>query len=339
MDKLVLFTESDLKALTQYRALETKFGENVITLSSSSNIYEQLKTLDVEYVLIGLPEDVGIFANMGVSGTSGAWHCTIKNLLNIQKNQFTNPNKLLILGHLNFDKELEKLQGLDQSSPKHISKAQKMVKKIDKAVTQLIFEITKAGKTPIIIGGGHNNAYGNIKGTALALNKPINAINLDAHSNFRQDKGRHSGNGFTFAYTEGFLKDYFIFGMHEDYTSENTFKTLNKLKHIQYNTYEDIEIKQNTSFKKELLFALNHIEARPFGIEIDVDAIQNVGSSAMTPSGFSVKKARQFVHFFGKHPQVKYLHISEAIPLSENDNQIAKLICYLITDFMRANSK
>ena len=33
------------------------------------------------------------------------------------------------------------------------------------------------GKIPIIIGGGHNNAYGNITGLALGKGKMVNAIN------------------------------------------------------------------------------------------------------------------------------------------------------------------
>ena len=36
----------------------------------------------------------------------------------------------------------------------------------------LVNQIVRAGKIPVIIGGGHNNAYGNIKGSALALGKP-----------------------------------------------------------------------------------------------------------------------------------------------------------------------
>jgi formiminoglutamase len=72
-------------------------------------------------------------------------------------------------------------------------------------------------KNPII--GGHNNSYGNIKGTALAKGKPVNAINFDAHSDFRILEGRHSGNGFSYAYEEGFLKK-FYFGLHENYTSK-----------------------------------------------------------------------------------------------------------------------
>jgi formiminoglutamase len=38
----------------------------------------------------------------------------------------------------------------------------------------------------------------------------VNAINFDAHSDFRILEGRHSGNGFSYAYEEGFLKKYFI---------------------------------------------------------------------------------------------------------------------------------
>ena len=66
-----------------------------------------------------------------------------------------------------------------------------------------LVEIVPSGKIPIIIGGGHNNAYGNIKGLALAKGKPVNAINFDAHSDFRIMEGRHSGNGFSYAFEEG----------------------------------------------------------------------------------------------------------------------------------------
>lgn len=74
-----------------------------------------------------------------------------------------------------------------------------------------------------------------------------------------------------------------------------------------------------------------------FGIEIDCDAIVNITSSAQTPSGFSVKKTRQFVHYFGRHKNAAYLHICEAIPTKKNAAQIGKLISYLITDFIKAN--
>ena len=337
MDKLVLFKNSSRNKLLNKRLGESKFGEHTKILTSISNIYEQLKNLDVMYVIIGLPEDVGVLANHGKVGTSKAWDATLKTLLNIQSNQYTQADKVLILGHLDFSSEILEASELDLSKKKDISRAREIVSTIDNHVTYIINQIILAGKKPIIIGGGHNNAYGNIKGASLALNKPINVINFDAHSDFRPEEGRHSGNGFSYTYAEGFLKNYFIFGLHENYTSDKLFKTLNKLKSIKYNTFDSLEIRKELKFKKELERALNYISDTPFGIEIDCDAIENIPSSAMTPSGFSVNKTRQFLNFFAKQDNACYLHICEAAPDKKTHTQVGKLITYLIADFIKAH--
>lgn len=335
MDKLVLFNKTSLNKLLNKRAGESKFGEHIKILTSISNIYEQLKNLDVTHIIIGLPEDVGVFANYGKSGTSRLWNATIKVLLNIQSNTFNNANSVLILGHLDFSDELQKVSKLSQTKKSDIKKARKIVEQIDNYVAHIIQLIISSGKKAIVIGGGHNNAYGNIKGASLALNKPINAVNFDAHSDLRAEEGRHSGNGFSYAYTEGFLKNYFIFGLHENYTSDAILKTLDESKTIKYNTFEDIEIRNKLDFNDEMNRALNHVSKKAFGVEIDCDAIENIPSSAMTPSGFSVNKTRQFVNFFGNHKNATYLHICEAAPKKKTANQIGKLITYLITDFIK----
>lgn len=337
MDKLVLFNNSELKKTLNKRTGESKFGEHVAMLDSISNIYEQLENLDVTHVIIGLPEDVGIFANHGKSGAYNTWNTAIKFLLNIQNNEFNDATKILLLGYLDFSSEMKKVSALNQSKKKDVLKARKLVSKMDSHVTYLIQQIVSAGKKPIIIGGGHNNAYGNIKGCSLAHGFPINVINFDAHSDFRPEEGRHSGNGFSYAFAEGFLNNYFIFGMHENYTSDKLLKSLKKLKSVDYNTFESLEIRNELKFKKELNRASNHVSDKPFGIEIDCDAIENINSSAMTPSGFSVNKARSFVYFFGKHENANYLHICEAIVTPDNESQIGKLISYLITDFIKAS--
>lgn len=338
MDKLVLFKTDDLEALIKPRANESKFGEHIQLLSNATNIYESLINLDVDYVIFGIPEDIGVFANFGRRGTSRTWKTVLSTLLNIQDNMFTNANRVLVLGHLDFSKDMKKVDLYDPSDKKHIEKARKMTQKIDRHVTDMIYQIVRAGKIPIVIGGGHNNAYGNIKGTALALKKPINAINFDAHSDFRREEGRHSGNGFSYAYSEGFLSNYFIFGLHENYTSDHIFKMLKRFKALKYNTFEALAIRKERKFKDELERASRHVAHSPFGIEIDCDAINFIPSSAMTPSAFSIKKARSFVHYFGQHKNAAYLHICEAAPTPDTDWAVGKLIAYLITDFMRANT-
>lgn len=338
MDKLVLFNTSIRNKLLNKRLGESKFGKHVKMLPRVTNIYEQLLTLDVDFVIIGLPEDVGVFANHGQVGTSNTWESTLKVLLNIQSNPFTKADRVLILGHLDFSSELEILHKLNASKKKDILKSRKLVEKIDQYVSHLVYQIVLAGKKPIIIGGGHNNSYGNIKGSSLALGHPINVINLDAHSDFRAEEGRHSGNGFSYASADGFLNNYFIFGLHENYTSDRILKILAASKTIKYNTFEALEVRNELKFRKELKRAAQFICEAPFGLEIDCDAIENIASSAMTPSGFSVTKTRQFVHKFGMQENAIYLHLCEADASKKKGSQVGKLLTYLITDFIKAPS-
>ncbi len=337
MDKLVLFNNTTRNKLLNKRSGESKFGQHVQILTSISNIYEQLENLDVTHVILGLPEDVGIFANHGKQGASKAWNNTLKVLLNIQSNQYTKANKVLILGHLDFKEELLKVSKLNPSRKKDVLKARKIVSEIDTYVTHIVHQIVSTGKKPIIIGGGHNNAYGNIKGTALALGKPVNVINLDAHSDFRDEEGRHSGNGFSYAYSEGFLNRYVVFGLHENYTSDKVFNILDKSKNTTYYTFEALEIRKELKFKKALQNISEFICEDNFGIEIDCDAIENIPSSAMTPSGFNVNKSRQFLSFFAKNSNATYLHICEAAPTKKSAITVGKLISYLITDFIKSS--
>ncbi|MDG1728708.1 MAG: formimidoylglutamase [Algibacter sp.] len=339
MDKLVLFNNTTCNKLLNKRSGESKFGQYVQILTGISNIYEQLENLDVTHVILGLPEDVGVFANHGKTGTSKAWEATLKVLLNIQSNNFTRASKVLILGHFDFTEEQLAVSKLNASRKKDVLKARKIVTKIDEYVTHIIHQIVMTGKKPILIGGGHNNAYGNIKGASLAVGTPINVINFDVNSGLRDDEGRHSRNGFSYALAEGFLGNYFVFGLHENDTSDKIFKALDKSKFIEYNTFDALEIRKDLKFKKELERAITHVSDSNFGIEIDCNAIENIPSSAMTPSGFSVNKTRQFINFFAKHKNTTYLHICEAAPTKKTANQVGKLITYLITDFIKAHDE
>ncbi|PWH82458.1 arginase [Algibacter marinivivus] len=337
MDKLVLFNNTIRNKLLNKRSGESKFGQHVQILTGISNIYEQLENLDVTHVILGLPEDVGVFANHGRTGTAKAWDATLKVLLNIQSNVFTKASNVLILGQLDFTEEMQAVLKLSPSKKKDILKARKLVTEIDDYTTHIIHQIILAGKKPIIIGGGHNNAYGNIKGASLALGKPINVVNFDAHSDFRSEEGRHSGNGFSYASAEGLLANYFIFGLHENYTSNKIFKVLDNSNTISYNTFDALEIRKELKFKKELKRTSEHICNNSFGIEIDCDAIESIPSSAMTPSGFSVNKTRQFLSYFAKQKNAIYLHICEAAPTKKTTTQVGKLITYLITDFIKSS--
>src|SRR5690606_2564127 len=113
-----------------------------------------------------------------------------------------------------FTKLMERTAGLDAEE------LRSHVGYIDETVYPLINKIAAAGKIPIVVGGGHNNCFPIIKGISLVTDKPINSINLDAHSDFRQMEGRHSGNGFRYAHREGYLEKYAAIGLHENYNAQ-----------------------------------------------------------------------------------------------------------------------
>jgi formiminoglutamase len=340
MENIIRFTQADLTKYTSQRSGEIRFGERIVTITNDATVFEDIAASEADFVLFGIPEDIGIRANYGRPGAALAWESAIKSIVNLQHNKFCKGGRLLILGQLDVAQAQQQAEQLDPTTKDARKQLSALVEKIDKDVSHIICQIVKAGKTPIIIGGGHNNAYGNIKGTALAKGKPINVINFDAHTDFMMLDGRHCGNGFSYAFEEGFLKNYFIFGLHENYASKGVMENIKKYtERIKFNTYEQIAIRREKSFSEEKEKALEFIREEFFGLEIDLDAILNVAASDMTPSGFSVEKTRQFVHYFGKNHNAAYLHICEGAPNfgTENNPQLTgKLIACLVTDFIKA---
>ncbi len=343
MENLLVFTSYELAKITNHRSGELKFGEKMLLVPPDANPVAFLQQCPANYVIFGIPEDIGVLANYGRPGAASAWESAMKSIANIQHNKFCKGNQILVLGQLDVAKDMQEASHLDFNNIEQRSQLSQLVSKIDKEVAHIICTIIKAGKTPIIIGGGHNNAYGNIKGAALAKGNPINAINFDAHSDFRILEGRHSGNGFSYAFNEGFLNRYFIFGLHENYTSKNVLDTIKDMKdQILFNTYDSIKIRKEKKFDEQLKKALTFIQDDFYGIEIDLDALPNIASSAMTPTGFSIEEVRQFVSFFGKNKNAAYLHICEGAPdlgEAKNNHLIGKLIGHLVTDFIKANAQ
>jgi formiminoglutamase len=324
-----ILTSKKAKKLSQKREGEIKFFEDVPFGDSKKSIENQLEKSSAKFILFGISEDIGVRANYGRPGTKNAWNTVLKTLLNIQSNRFTKPSSILVLGHFNFD-EIDLKSSNNQELKKNVNI-------IDAEVSNLVYLIKKSGKTPIAVGGGHNNAYGLIKGCALALKSKVNAINFDAHSDFRALEGRHSGNGFSYAMDEGFLKKYFIFGLYEIYTSESVYNNIENNKNIDYISFESIEVKKEISFEKALEKGQQFVSKQSFGIEVDCDALAHCPSSAMTPTGFDSRQARQFVFHLAKNHNASYLHICEAAPRlnsKKRDYNVGKMIVALIMDFI-----
>ena len=326
-----VYDQDQINALISYRDGETKLGER-ISLAADGNLHETLRNSTARFVLIGIPEDIGVRANGGVGGAHTLWEPALKALLNIQSTTSFTGEELMILGAFNFEDWMDEAAGVDTGT------LRELVARIDGEVYPLISLIVAAGKMPIVIGGGHNNAYPILKGASKALARSINCINLDAHSDYRVLEGRHSGNGFRYARTEGYLDKYAIVGLHRNYNSQSIIDTLSADPGMHFSYFDDILHQEQPSFREAVVHAIDHTKQAPTGIELDMDCIAGVLSSAATPSGINSSQARQYLHWCGQDTQVAYLHLTEgAVALRDGrkDVSTAKLAAYLISDFVR----
>lgn len=346
MNYLKIYSRKTLSGFIRTREGETKLGEYV-QVTSPKNLDEGLKNSTATFVLLGLPEDIGVRANYGRGGAHTAWEPALSNILNVQSHSFLKGDELLVLGHIDFSDLMQRSYKLNLKKEGSVHKLRKLCAEVDERVAAIIQRIVQAGKIPLIVGGGHNNSYSNIKGAALGLkaagkikNASIHCINCDAHSDFRPLEGRHSGNGFSYAFQEGFLSRYAIVGLHENYNSEAVLNQLkSEPKRIKFSFLEDISIREKKSFRQVVAEAIRFTSTDFYGLELDMDAIENIPSSAKTSSGISTNQARQYVSLGAQNKRVAYLHIAEAAPVLSHikaDNKTGKLIAYLLTDFMKS---
>jgi formiminoglutamase len=287
------YDKEDVLSLTRIRRFETKLGERINVIHDKHHLEQSLQHSTAKYVLFGVPEDIGVKANYGLGGTDSAWVPFLSSFLNIQSNDFAGGEEVLLLGHFDFGDIKYLIEQNAHGQEERIDAYRHAVNTIDEEVENLVKHITASGRIPIVIGGGHNNAYPLIKGAAKGLYKAgaiplaqINAINLDAHTDFRPSEGRHSGNGFRYAEEDGYLLKYCVVGVH-------------------------------------------------------LNCVEGILASAATPAGISPLQARQFVNFAGVDSKPAYLHICEgAVQLHDGrkDENTGKLISYLVSDFIKANS-
>ena len=342
------YSKQDILNITRLRRYETKLGEKLKSVDPSTDIPTQVNASPARFVLFGIPEDIGIRANFGTGGADTAWLSFLHSLVNVQSSDRLSGEEIILLGHFDFS-DVDQLIDLNaRSQEERIDALRHAVANIiDDEVEEMVKMIIAAGKIPIAIGGGHNNCYPMIKGAAKQLHKQgkiakpmINAVNLDAHADFRITEGRHSGNGFRYAMEESYLHKYAAVGLHENYNSQSMMDDLYSNINIQYSLFEDIFLHEKLNFRQAVAQAFSFAEEAFIGVELDLDSIRSTLSSAFSPVGITTIHARQYISFAANNPNLAYLHICEgAVKLDsgKEDDQTGKLISYLVTDFIKGN--
>ncbi|MFN3918606.1 MAG: formimidoylglutamase [Flavobacteriales bacterium] len=318
MQNIIPLSEEELGVLTILREGESKLGEFIHT---------DYKSNEVKFVLLGIPEDIGSQANCGLPGAKNTWPAFLKAFLNIQHNDF-NKQKVSILGSVD-------TQFLYKKEEKDVIKLRELTDQLDEIIYPIIKKLIELDKIPIVIGGGHNNSYPLLKGSSLALNHSVNCVNIDPHADLRSLEGRHSGNGFSYAFNEGFLHYYHVLGLHENYNSQFILNEFSEHKNLSFTSYESF-LKNKYTLSELAARALQKTTA-PLALEVDMDSIAYMPSSALSPSGFTLDQVRHLLYLLTRQNHPVYLHISEAAPTNTTEEKIiGKAISYIVTDFIKA---
>ncbi len=314
--EFIPFDKNNYSSIISKREGEIKLGER-LGLNYFSN--------EVKYVIIGISEDIGPQANLGFKGSKTAFNAFITRFLNCQSNRFLSGENICIAGEIKSTSSFETIQ-----------KARLQIEELDDFVTSILLPIVKEGKIPIVIGGGHNNAFPIIKAISLSINDSLDIINLDPHADCRALEGRHSGNPFSYAKKFEYLNHYTVLGLHQQYNSESIYNYLDE-QNFKYSFFE--EYLDGTKNLKEDVLNFKLSSTKKIGIELDLDSIKMIPSSAFTPSGLTIEEARIYIRELAKVKNCAYIHFPEAAPNSEiEDKVVGKMLTYFVTDFIKVNS-
>jgi formiminoglutamase len=208
---------------------------------------------------------------------------------------------------------------------------------LEQKVSQLLTHKT----FPILLGGGHDIAYGHYNGISkyIGTNETIGIINFDAHFDLRSNEnGNNSGTPFYQIAQDckdnGSIFSYLCLGIRKDANDKILFQTANDL---------GVDYIENYGFSKEhakaiVMKLLDFIQKVDYiFVTIDLDGFSSAyapGVSAPSPMGFKPKIVLETLEIIIKSKKLISMDIAEMNPKYDVDGHTAKLAASLIHHVM-----
>jgi len=203
-------------------------------------------------------------------------------------------------------------------------------------LSDTVNELLNKNILPILIGGGHDIAYGHYNGIKQYLLKQnkrpnIGIINFDAHFDLRQDDlGANSGTPFFQIANENNPFHYLCLGIRKDANDKNLFETAQELDvtYVDRNTFRIQFAKEINTWIRAFMEKVDYLY-----VTIDLDGFSSAfapGVSAPSPLGFSPDIVLQSLETIIASGKLISLDIAEMNPKYDIDNHTAKLAAALI---------
>lgn len=327
-------TADALRALTAPREGETRLGERMQVLGVKG-----AAPAGARVALLGVPEDIGVRANGGRPGARRMWRTMLPRLANMQSNAFLDGARIAVAGRVEVRDLQKQARRIDEHSGDAAARAAALRKlralcaQVDERVAGVVESLRRAGLVPIVIGGGHNNAYGVLAGCARAAGGPVSCANIDLHADLRPREGRHSGNGFTYARADGHLARYAIVGLAEAYATQAILEAIDSDTETVAFTFESL-LRGRMTLPHLAQSAVAHVGRGPATLEIDLDAVAQAPASAAAASGFTAADVRALACQIAAGIELHAAHIAEGAPELGPwpPEMLGKLVAELVRD-------
>jgi len=268
-------------------------------------------------VIIGFPSDKGVTINGGRAGAADAPEAIRKQLYKMTPNSENHDAFVELIGNmrdvgdLNIRYEVEE----DQQN-----------------LGKVLASYLEQGVIPIILGGGHETAFGHFAGYAEAGLKTA-IFNLDAHTDVRplKEGQAHSGSPFRQAieHESECAEMYLVTGLQPQSVAKS---------HLRYikNSGGEYMFRDETNITSISGLFHQH-ESDRLMVTFDMDAVdqsQAPGVSAPCSNGLPSDLWVTAAYLAGRNKQVTSFDLSEVNPRHDRDNQTAKLAALTIWNFL-----
>lgn len=276
---------------------------------------EDIPTNQKSIILLGYACDEGVQRNQGRVGAKNAPDM-IRVQLGKMPNHLESKKRLIDAGNVSCtDEGMEEAQAI---------------------LAEKVAQILENNAFPILLGGGHDIAYGHYNGIKQFVGKKtIGIINFDAHFDLRNNtNGNNSGTPFyqiaKDCESRGTDFKYMALGIRKDANDTALFNTAEQLK-VDYIENNEFTIIHWQTIKAKLSAFIK--KADYIYITIDLDGFSSAyapGVSAASPMGFSPTIVLKCLEMIINSKKVISLDLAEMNPAYDRDNQTAKLAATLV---------
>ena len=281
---------------------------------------EKLESLNETCVIIGFESEEGVRRNKGQLGAAKAPNALRSELAKLPW-KLSKEKRLADIGTIKcIGNDLEKSQ---------------------KQLGEVVNEVLNKKMIPIILGGGHETAYGHYLGVRnhIGEDAKLGIINIDAHFDLRPyDVQTSSGTMFRQILEQDENSNYFVLGIQRYGNTQELFDKADELD-VTYIYEEEMHRGQfeqvNTALEK---FIQKHDYIMLTLCTDVLNAAFAPGVSAPSPFGLDPTIVRAIIKAVTSHDKVLSFDISEVNPTMDENNRTVKLGAYLtneaITSFL-----